>query len=153
MNEQQVTNMRVLIAHMEGLKRTLNMNSILFCGAPACVLGEMYVIPHFKGLGFNQEDCSTNEFESASKFFGLEIAELYGLFGMADGMYQNYWKRADITGQQWSKRAREILAAHGHSVDEPTMTKAIDPHQFTKDFLAEQVARVASGQHVVGEQS
>lgn len=130
MNEQQAENLRILIRHMEGLERTLHMNSFIhtdcvtLCQTPACALGEAMFHPALNARGLTRADkfntgglipaCGDDPDVRGTAFFGISYEDgnrLFGDFG------QNAWMRCAVTPQEWATEARKVLAEHGYSMD------------------------------------
>lgn len=125
MNAQQAENLRILIRHMEGLKRPgLNMDTYFEpCGTPACALGEACTVPALVDAGIVTWRFGDRVMVSGHRdAFGFtEGKHTMRLFGSAT---TNAWKRADVTPQEWAIEARKVLAENGYSMDE----KPADDH-------------------------
>lgn len=109
MTPEQANNLRILADHMDGVKRTLDMERYFSdaCGTPACALGEACTIPVL-GLHVLDRLYPTN----TNEVFGLELEDRQRLFGSSD---KNIWKREQVTPQEWTAEARKVLAENGYA--------------------------------------
>lgn len=123
MNAAQADNLRILIRHMESLKRpVLNMNDYFeSCGTPACALGEACTIPALAERGLGQVGTLRVIVAGHANVFGLLGFATTRLFGSEDN---NAWRRKNVTPQEWAAEARKVLAGNGYSMDSPDLFAA-----------------------------
>lgn len=127
MNTTQAENLRILIRHMDGLKRKLDMRKWSYiCGTPACAMGEACIAVPALASKPGEMDAKCHSEYCDGDVFGLGIFSAR-LFGPGDF---NHWKRAVVTPQEWAAEARKVLAVNGYSMDEPK------PAQTFENFMA-----------------